>query len=294
NLGIGSGTHGHQTGRILEKSEDVFIKEKPDTVLVYGDTNSTLAAALAAIKLHIPVIHVEAGPRQYDKKIPEEINRILIDHCSHTLLAPTQNSVKNLEKEGLTEGVYFTGDIMLDLAIKAKLQAEKLDTYKEYELEKNEYILTTLHRANNVDNKQTLSQIVKSLQEIKEQVVIPLHPRTEKRLKEYKLYQTLENIKIIKPLGYLNFTNLLLNCKKVLTDSGGVQKEAYFAKKPCITIMDYSPWIETIQDGWNTLANSQNIKQKIETFQPTSKQNNAFGDGHAGQKTVKIIQERYP
>jgi len=236
-LGVGSGTHGYQTGEMLKRIENVLINEKPDLVMVYGDTNTTLAGALAAVKLNIPLAHVEAGLRCYDKKMPEEINRVLTDHCSDLLFCPTKRAVENLKREGITEGVYLTGDVMVD-AIKQNITiAENVSTIlNDLNVKPKDYYLVTVHRAENTDNINRLKNIVDALCEIHDNVIFPCHPRTEKALKKFGLWDKLKrSVNVIKPVGYLDMLVLEKNAKKIITDSGGVQKEAYIFKVPCIT-----------------------------------------------------------
>ncbi|HDM76663.1 MAG TPA: UDP-N-acetylglucosamine 2-epimerase (non-hydrolyzing), partial [Deltaproteobacteria bacterium] len=254
-LGVGSGTHGYQTGEMVKRIEEALLKEKPDVVVVFGDTNSTLAGALAAVKLHVLVAHVEAGLRSYDKRIPEEVNRVLVDHCSDLLFCPTERSVENLKKEGIVKGVYLTGDVMVD-AINQNIRiAEKRSRIlKELDLKSKDYFLATVHRAENTDNPERLRSIVEALCEI-ENLVFPCHPRTEKFLRKYGLWEKVEkSITVIKPVGYLDMLVLEKNARKVITDSGGVQKEAYIFKVPCVTLRETTEWVETVEDGWNVLV----------------------------------------
>jgi UDP-GlcNAc3NAcA epimerase len=306
NLGIGSDTHARQTGQMMIELEALFLEEKPDIVLVYGDTNSTLAAALAAVKLHIPVAHVEAGPRMHDKNIPEEINRVVTDHISSMLFAPTPLCLDNLHREGLTKGVYLTGDVMLDCFLHFSKEAEKrIRILDELDIKQGSYLLTTVHRASNTDTKTNLQEICKAFIELAKDIelVFPVHPRTEKYLKQYDLYQTLAdtpNIHLIKPVGYLEMLILTKNAKKILTDSGGLQKEAYFAKVPCITLDTVSAWPETVEDGWNMVVGeeinhqqitSENIIHAARTFEPNKEQLNIFGDGKAAEKICDLLSE---
>ncbi|RJS71602.1 UDP-N-acetylglucosamine 2-epimerase (non-hydrolyzing) [Methanophagales archaeon] len=238
-LGVGSGSHGYQTGEMLKRTEKVLIKEKPDMVLVFGDTNSTLAGALAAVKLHIKVAHVEAGLRSFDKKMPEEINSVLTDHCSDLLFCPTETAVKNLKNEGITKGVYLTGDVMVDaLQENIKIAEKKSRILDELDLKPEEYYLATAHRAENTDDFSRLKSIVDAFCEI-ENIVFPCHPRTEKMFKKFNLWDRLQKrVKVIKPVGYFDMLVLEKNARKILTDSGGVQKEAYIFKVPCITLRE--------------------------------------------------------
>ena len=249
-LGVGSGSHGFQTGEMLKKIEEVLVNEKSDLVLTYGDTNSTLAGALAASKLHIKTAHVESGLRSFDRSMPEEINRILIDHCSDILFCPTKNAVENLKNEGIKENVYLTGDVMVDSLLYNRETAEKSTILTDLGLRSKGYIVATIHRASNTDNKENLQNIVEALSELNETIVFPLHPRTENLLKEYGLYNKLKSSVILtQPLGFFEFIKLMGHAKMILTDSGGVQKEAYVLKVPCITLRENTEWVETVEEG---------------------------------------------
>ena len=260
NLNIGSGNHGKMTGEMLGKLEEIYLKEKPDCILVYGDTNSTLAGALAASKLLIPVIHVEAGLRSFNKSMPEEQNRILTDHISKLLLAPTKDAEKNLEKEGIKNGVHNIGDVMYDAVLMFKEKSKiKEKLLEKIGVNKNEYILATIHRAENTNNIERLKNIIEALNESSTTIVLPLHPRTKKFIEEYGL-NFAEDIKVIEPVGYLEMLMLEGNSQKIVTDSGGVQKEAYFMSKPCITMRDETEWVETVDVGWNVVVGTDKAK----------------------------------
>jgi UDP-N-acetylglucosamine 2-epimerase len=258
NLGIGSAEHGEQTGRMMEKIEKVLLSQKPDLVIVYGDTNSTLAGALAAAKLNIPVAHVEAGLRSYRKSMPEEINRILTDHVSTLLFCPTPASVKNLKKEGITEGVYLVGDVMYDsLLDHLKVAEKKSKIMRKLGLRKKEFYLLTIHRAENADIKENLQKLIQIMARLDQRVVFPIHPRTRKKLIEFKLLNrllSLTHLILIDPVSYLDMLMLERNARFILTDSGGVQKEAYFLRTPCLTLRDETEWVETLQGGWNQIV----------------------------------------
>jgi UDP-N-acetylglucosamine 2-epimerase len=303
NLGVGSGSHGKQTARMLEKIEDIILNEKPDGLLVYGDTNSTLAGALAASKLHIPVYHVEAGLRSYNKFMPEEQNRILTDHISDMLLCPTQTAVDNLKKEGITTGVVNTGDIMYDavlrnigLANQKYANGAWLDEIlsghgKTNKLTEKEYYLSTIHRAENTDDPEKLSNIFKAFSELDKPVLLPLHPRTKKMIEDLDV--DLNNIVIIQPVGYLLMLYLTSNAYMVVTDSGGLQKEAYFLKTPCTTLRDQTEWIETLVNSWNVLSqiDVEEIKTKVQRTLTCLQhaQPKSFGDGTAALKICEAI-----
>ena len=246
NLEIGSGPHGEQTGRMLIEIEKVLLKEKPDIVLVYGDTNSTAAGALAGAKLHIPVAHVEAGLRSYNRSMPEEINRVIADHLSDLLFCPTETAVRNLSKEGITEGVFNVGDVMYDALIANRKVAEsKSKILETMNLKPKTYLFATIHRAENTDEEKNLKNIIEAFGESGEVIILPIHPRTRKMIEKFGLEFT-ENVKVIEPVGYLDSTELQANAKKVVTDSGGVQKEAYMLKVLCITLREETEWVETV------------------------------------------------
>jgi len=292
-LGVGSGSHSYQTGEMLKRIEEVLIKEEPDIVLVYGDTNSTLAGALAAVKLHIKVGHVEAGLRSFDRRMPEEINRILTDHCSDLLFCPTKTAVENLKREGITRGVYLTGDVMVDtLKENINIAEKKSKVLKKLDLQRKSYYLATVHRAENTDNFNRLKNIVDAFCKI-ENLVFPCHPRTERSLKKFGLWDMLQStVNIIKPVGYLDMLVLEKNAYKILTDSGGVQKEAYILKVPCVTLRENTEWVETVEDGWNVLigADREMIIKMIKEFNPNGEQRNVFGVGKASKNIAEIIK----
>ena len=294
NLNVGSGLHGGQTGKMIIKLEKVFLKEKPDMVIVYGDTNTTVAGALAASKLNIKLAHIEAGMRSYDKKMPEEINRIVTDHVSDILFCPTNTAVHNLKKEGVLKNVFNVGDVMID-AIKENINAAKKKSHvlKRLNLKSRNYMVATVHRANNTDNKINLFEIINAFVASKEIIVFPIHPRTEKFLKFQGLHKKLSNANIIpiKPVSYMDMLVLEKNAKKILTDSGGMQKEAYFFKVPCITLRDSTEWVETVNDGWNILtgANSSKILGAIKHFNPSGGQSETYGNGKASKNIVDVL-----
>lgn len=293
NLHIGSGGHGKMTGEMLSKLEEIYIKEKPDCVLVYGDTNSTLAGALAASKLLIPVVHVEAGLRSFNKAMPEEQNRILTDNLSKLLLVPTEDALKNLSSEGIKSGVHNVGDVMYDAVLMFKERAKsKENLLVELGCEKGEYILTTIHRAENTNDIKRLENIIQALNECGETIILPLHPRTKKFISDYGL-EFNDNIKVIDPIGYLEMLMLEANSKKIVTDSGGVQKEAYFMDKPCVTMRDETEWVETVEVGWNIVVgtNKDKILDAIKNFNPTHERPSIFGDGFASDKISELIKE---
>jgi UDP-GlcNAc3NAcA epimerase len=284
NLEVGSGTHGKQTARMLEGIEEVLVNEKPDWVLVYGDTNSTLAGALAAAKLNIRIAHVEAGLRSFNHTMPEEINRIATDHVSSCLFAPTHNAMNLLANEGLTDKAIFSGDVMYDSILHYKdIAAKRISLNNIINLESGKYYLATVHRQENTDNLENLRKIFKVFSMLDRPVVIPMHPRTRKFMSDI----VLSNVIVIDPVGYLEMITLLNNCHKVLTDSGGLQKEAFFMKKPCITLREETEWIETLEDNWNFVVgtNEQKVLEKI-SVNNFGEQKDFFGDGNAAKKIV--------
>ena len=286
NLEVGSGLHGAQTAAMLEKTEQILIKEKPDWVLVYGDTNSTIAGALAATKLHIKIAHVEAGLRSFNKLMPEEINRITTDRISDLLLVPSQNAMQLLAKENLAENAIFTGDVMFDSILFYQKMAEEKYLIESITNE-DEFYLATVHRAENTDDKEKLQNIFSAFSEMDKPVVLPLHPRTRAKL-DGIIYN--KKIKIIEPVSYLEMILLLNNSTKVLTDSGGLQKEAYFMNKPCITMRDETEWIETLNGNWNFIcgANPELILEKIKVNQ-FDEQKEYYGNGNAGKNIVDAL-----
>jgi UDP-GlcNAc3NAcA epimerase len=255
-LGVGSGSHAVQTGQMLEKLERVFIDEKPDCVLVYGDTNSTLAGALAAAKLHIPVAHVEAGLRSFNRRTPEEINRVLADHVSNMLFAPTEAAVENLQREGIAGyGVRLVGDVMYDAALYYGAKAEQVSgILGKFDLAPGGYVLATVHRAENTDDLERLRAIFGGLETVGQElpVVLPLHPRTRAALaRESMLEKASQHIRLADPVGYMDMVMLERNSRLVVTDSGGVQKEAFFYRVPCVTLREETEWVELVELGWN-------------------------------------------
>ncbi len=287
NLGVGSGPHGWQKAKMLEGIEKVLLDEKPDWVLVYGDTNSTLAGALAAVKIHVPVAHVEAGLRSFNMAMPEEVNRRLTDHVSRLLFCPTQTAVDNLSNEGIHDGVHLVGDVMYDAAL--AYSERETDILARNGLESKQYLMLTVHRPSNTDNKAHLEAILSSLDG--HDVIFPAHPRTVKFLDEHGIAVP-ETVKMIKPVNYIESLHLIKNARKLLTDSGGMQKEAYFFGTPCITLRDETEWVETVQDGWNVLvgAHPTMISDAIDKFEPSGSRPSSYGDGHASEKIVAMLE----
>lgn len=284
-LHLGGMSHGQMTGRMIKKIEDVLFIEKPDIVLVYGDTNSTLAGALAAVKLKIPIAHIEAGLRDHDLTIPEEVNRVLTDRISKWNFTPTNKADINLDNEGLLKTVYNVGDVMYDALLRDVQKAKEL--YNNSPGEDN-YILVTLHRPHNVDDYNNLVKILTELELLDKRVVFPMHPRTRSKIPE-RLINDLK-IKIIEPQSRLSFVNLLKNCSAVVTDSGGVQKEAYWLNKPCVTVSHTSPWTETISDGWNILSKPEDIHKNMKIIMGSFKaKGDHYGDGRSAVKICSVL-----
>jgi UDP-N-acetylglucosamine 2-epimerase (non-hydrolysing) len=292
NLGIGSGTQSEQTGKMLIEIERVLENECPDRVLVYGDTNSTLAGALAATKLHIPVAHVEAGLRSYDRSMPEEINRVLTDQISDLLFCPTKTAVNNLAKEGIVRGVYLTGDVMVDaLEYNRGIADKESQIIDKLKLKDQSYLVLTVHRPSNTDNFENVTTILDSIERAGELTIFPVHPRTRKFLLEYGLGDAMpRNVIATKPLGYLDMIQLMSHAKKILTDSGGIQKEAYILGIPCVTLRKNTEWIETLEGDWNVLAgvDPDKIVQGIHSPAPQSARLKIFGN-FACKKIVEIL-----
>ena len=295
-LEIGSGSHGAQTGRMLEAVEQVIVDEKPDRVLVYGDTNSTVAGALAASKLHVPIDHVEAGLRSFNRRMPEEINRVVTDHLSDLLFAPTETAVRNLGDEGIRDGVHRTGDVMFD-ATKAALDIakERSDVHERTGVELGGYVLATIHRPASTDDLATLQRITNGLQEVarKIPVVLPLHPRTRAALEGFGLLESVAaSLRIIDPVGYLDMTSLEAGAAVIATDSGGVQKEAFFHGVPCVTMRRETEWVELVELGWNTLVDPSTTDPGeviLSRIGQTGRDGSPYGDGNAADLIAGII-----
>jgi UDP-GlcNAc3NAcA epimerase len=317
NLSVGSGNHGAQTAKMMEGIETILLQEQPDALLVYGDTNSTLAGALAAAKIHIPVVHIEAGLRSYNKSMPEEINRITCDHCSTLLFSPTNQGISNLIKEGFSTTthlkasidnplVFKTGDIMFDNSMYfSSITNEKQGLVEKLQLTPGEFILCTIHRDSNTDKPDHLNQIIRGLLQIQrvsnQSIVLPLHPRTRKKMTELlnpsvaKELSDNSKIHVIDPAGFLDMISLENNCSLVITDSGGVQKEAFFFKKPCIILREQTEWVEIVENG-NALLVGSNEEKLIEAYhQLTTKKDYTyppfFGDGHASEEICRLMLE---
>ncbi len=290
NLGVGSGTQAAQTAAMMTGLEVVFENETPDLVVVFGDTNSTLAGAISASKLGIPVVHVEAGLRSFNRTMPEELNRIVADHCSDLLFAPTAMAVKNLADEGLTGRTVLTGDIMAD-AVRDNLEIarERSTVLKRLQLEGTDFVLLTLHRPYTVDDPATLQKVLNAVANSGILVVFPLHPRT-KAVIDQRGVAIGDTIRLIEPQGYLDFLRLQQAAQKIVTDSGGIQKEAYLIGRPCITVRPETEWVETVDAGWNCLVSplSPDLAESIANFQPTGERPDLFGRGVAATMAAEI------
>jgi UDP-GlcNAc3NAcA epimerase len=305
NLEVGSGSHGWQTGQMLIRIEETLLQEQPDWVLVYGDTNSTLAGALAAVKLHIPLAHVEAGLRSFNREMPEEHNRVLTDHAAALLLCPTKTAVDHLAHEGVTRGVHLVGDVMLDAVLyNLALAEQRAGPLARLGLASGGYALATVHRPQNTDDPVRLQAILDTLQALAADypVVFPVHPRARRKLAELHTSYT-PDLQLIEPVGYLDMLILERHARLILTDSGGVQKEAYFFAVPCLTLRRETEWVETVDTGWNRLIHPAgdpprasvmgedpaSIVQLARDFRPTGSPPPLFGDGHAADRIAALL-----
>ncbi|MCI4671322.1 MAG: UDP-N-acetylglucosamine 2-epimerase (non-hydrolyzing) [Bacteroidia bacterium] len=301
NLGVGSGPHGVQTGKMLEGIEKILMDEKPDMLVIFGDTNSTIAGALAAAKLHIPIAHIEAGLRSFNRKMPEEVNRIMSDHVSDLLLAPTPTAIANLKNEGLESRTISSGDIMYDtVMLNSKLAEKKSTILEKLNLEKGSYAIATCHRAENTNDPQRLTHIMNSFNKIATEhlpVVFPMHPRTKHILPNVLPdWKAAENLIILEPLGYLDMVQLIGGAKMALTDSGGLQKEAFFLECPCVTMRDETEWTETVEAGGNIItgADPEKIMNAVQHWEKmtaqghtfTEKLQETFGEGKSADITI--------
>ena len=298
NLGIGSGKHGWQTGQMLVRLEEVLQAEDPDWVLVYGDTNSTLAAALAACKLRLPLAHVEAGPRGFNWELPEECNRVLTDHCADLLFCATETDVGNLAREGIEQGVHLVGDTMYDAMMQFGPIARQNSTVLDrLGLTPGGYLLATVHRAHNSDDAENLSALVTTFASFREPLVFPVHPRTRKRISELEPLASgdhpADTLRLVDPVGYLDMLVLEQNARLILTDSGGVQREAYFFGVPCVTLLSETPWPETEKAGWNVVVGTDPdaIKHAVHDHTwPATPPAPIFGTGHAAEEIVRLLE----
>lgn len=295
NLAVGSGGHGRQTGEMLGMLEELLLEQSPDMVLVYGDTNTTLAGGLAAVKLGIPVAHVEAGLRSFNRAMPEEINRVVVDHVSELLLCPTDAAVENLRQEGITDGVSLVGDVMLDTA---RFFAESIDVtapLERFGVEADGYYLATVHRASNSDSPENLGAIVSAFAGMDKPVIWAIHPRTRKNLATFGLDGLVAqstSIRAVDPLSYVEAIALLKSASALLTDSGGMQKEAYFFGVPCVTLRQETEWVETVELGWNTLAgaDSARILAAVAARRRPTARPPVYGDGHVAEAIVGVLE----
>jgi len=299
-LAVSGGGHGEMTGRMLEGVERVLMSERPDWVLVYGDTNSTLAGALAAVKLHIPVAHVEAGLRSFNRRMPEEINRIVADRISTLLFCPTKTAVRHLQSEGITEGVHQCGDVMFDVSLFYRERArDRSCVLRSLGVEGRRFALATCHRAENADDPARLSAIVSALHDISLEmpVVLPLHPRTKGRISEFGLSDRLANVRLVEPQPFLDMIALEQAAAVILTDSGGVQKEAFFFGVPCVTLRDETEWVETVEAGVNVLAGADRSRivsatQRYASAPPLWPASAPYGRGNAAQQIINTVCRR--
>jgi len=298
NLGVGSGSHAAQTARMLERIEPVLVRERPEAVIVYGDTNSTLAAAVATCKLGIDLVHVEAGLRSYNRSMPEEHNRVLTDHCATILCCPTQTAVGNLAREGITDGVHLVGDTMYDLLRRMRPVArERSDVVDRLGLRGQPYFIATVHRAYNTDDPARLAGIFDAFARLRRKVILPVHPRTRKQLEaggeSAEPLEIPDNVRLVEPLSYVDMLRLLDDAELVLTDSGGVQKEAYWLGVPCVTLRPETEWVETVDAGWNVIADADSMRIVAAAEKgdwPTTQIRDAFGRGDAGARIVDLLE----
>ena len=292
NLAVGSGWHGAQTAAMLKGIEEVLVAERPDLLLIYGDTNSTVAGALAASKLSVPVAHVEAGLRSFNRRMPEEINRVVADHLSDLLLCPGDTAVRNLAAEGITRNVHVVGDVMLDVLTWAKeqLATRPSEILERLDVRPQRYILATVHRSENTDDLTRLQQILSAFNALDEPVVFPVHPRVRKVITG-ACCRIERHVRFIDPVGYLEMVALTGAARSVLTDSGGLQKEAYWLGVPCLTMRDETEWLETVETGWNTLvgADAKKIIEAVRSFVPNSARPALYGNGFAAVKCVDLM-----
>lgn len=311
NLGVGSGPHGKQTGEMLAKTEKILLAERPDAVLVYGDTNSTLAGALAAAKLHLPVAHVEAGLRSFNRSMPEELNRVLTDHLAAQLFCPTAAAVENLAREGITQGVTRTGDVMCDALFYYRARAAERyagpgagalrDLFGSPDAGGTAlaggWYLATIHRAENTDGEANLAAALAAFEQLDLPVVFPVHPRTEKLIEALLKRRRYRNIRFVEPVGYLHMINLAARAKKIVTDSGGLQKEAYLLGVPCVTVREQTEWTETLAGGWNVLARADtaDILEKVRRGAPDpAARTDVYGNGHAAETICGTLLDGRP
>jgi UDP-GlcNAc3NAcA epimerase len=291
NLEVGSDTHANQTAEIMVRLEQILLEEKPNFIFIRGDTNSTLASAITASKLSIPIAHIEAGERSYDRQMPEEINRLVADHLAKVHFCASQKALDQLSLEGISENVFWVGDVMLDaLLLNLPLARQKSNILDRLELIPREYSLVTVHRAANTNDQQRLRNIISGLNQAPETIVFPVHPRTRKSLEKIDV-DIKDHVKLIEPVDYLDMLLLEENARLIATDSGGVQREAYFLEIPCLTLRDETEWVETVNSGWNKLVGTQpeGILKAWMNFRIPVEHPPLFGDGNAGKHIANII-----
>jgi UDP-GlcNAc3NAcA epimerase len=295
NLGVGSGSHGAQTGAMLQGIEKILLSEKPDYLVIYGDTNSTLAGALAASKLSVPVAHIEAGLRSFNRRMPEEINRVMADHLSELRLCPSDTAVRNLAAEGLTHNSHQVGDVMLDVLhwARRRLAERPSEILHCLGLKHRSFLLATVHRSENTDDQRRLEQILDAFNSLDEPVVFPVHPRTRKMIRGYHLK---DHVRPIDPVGYLDMIALSGAARMILTDSGGLQKEAYWLGVPCLTMREETEWVETVESGWNVLvgADPAEITAGVRTFAPAGQRPSLYGDGCSAERCIALLTRSRP
>ena len=296
NLGVGSGAHGEQTAAMLAGIESVLLQERPVWVVVYGDTNSTLAGALAAAKLGIMVAHVEAGLRSFNRTMPEEINRVVVDHLSALLLCPSQTAVDNLAAEGIARGVHLVGDVMAEaLAFAAERAGCRSPLLARLGIAEKSYLLVTVHRAENTDDPMRLRNVLRALDALQEPVIFPVHPRTRKAIGALG-HRPAAHVRMLDPVGYLDMVRLEQSARLILTDSGGVQKEAYWLGVPCVTLREETEWVETVQAGWNVLAGTEieRILRAVRTLVAPTTRDHLYGDDKAAERCVALLEAGTP
>lgn len=296
-LGVGSASHGHQTGTMLGGLEDVFLDLQPDWVLVYGDTNSTLAAALAAVKIHLPVAHLEAGLRSFNRRMPEEHNRVLTDHCADLLLAPTAVAAGHLDHEGLGERTVVVGDVMTDVLLRTR--DELADTRPRYleelGLTDGDFYLSTIHRAESTDDARRLEATISALASLEHPVLLPAHPRLVAKAAEHGITLQTGSVRVVDPLPYPDLVATAMRARGIVTDSGGLQKEAFLLRTPCTTLRTETEWVETVELGWNVLAEpGPDLAAVVSRPAPAPTDATPYGDGHAAARTIDALVERGP
>ncbi|MCU4741460.1 UDP-N-acetylglucosamine 2-epimerase (non-hydrolyzing) [Halobacteria archaeon AArc-m2/3/4] len=294
NLGVGSDSHGQQTADMIAGIEEIVERTSPDVLLLYGDTNSTLAGAVIGSKADVTLVHIEGGLRSYNREMPEEVNRVATDHLSDVSFVPCERAIENLEAEGITDDVYFTGDVMYDAILKARERARETSTILEtHGLEPDEFILTTVHRASNTDDRSNLAAILDGLANAPLPVVFPAHPRTVSCLREYGLWErATSELEVIDPVGYLDFVRLLDAAERIATDSGGVQKEAFFLDTPCATLREETEWKATVSCGWNVIVgpHREPIEAALETEYRLENKPQPYGDGNASERIARLLE----